>query len=113
MKKNSLNLKWFLFACGLLLSVNAFSGGSIVINAAAPASDLVYQEDSGQSKALKVTWNDIQVIDAMRRFMSSQFGALGADQPFYINRKTSKVSYLNPNTQQYDEVSFRELLRGQ
>lgn len=88
----------------------AFAGGSIVINASAPASELVYREDSGATKALKVTWTDIQVIDAMRRFMTGKFGAAGADQPFYINRKASKVSYFDPTTETYSEVGFRELL---
>ena len=109
MMKNSLSLCVLFAACFALFQA-AFAGGSIVINASAPASELVYREDSGTTKSLKVTWNDIQIIDAMRRFMTSRFGAAGADQPFYINRKASNVSYLDPSTETYAEISFRDLL---
>lgn len=93
-----------------LAPFSAQAGGSIVINASSPAADLVYQDQRGSSRQLKVSWSDIQIMDATRRFLVTEFGRQGQDQPFYINRKEQKVSYFSPVERAYLNVSFRELL---
>ncbi len=106
---NSLKVA-FLIVVGLSPAW-ALAGGSIVINSAAPSSELVYNDDSGSSRRLKVSWSDIQVMDAARRFLVERFGRSGRDQPFYINRQTQMVSYYSPVEERYQEISIRELLR--
>lgn len=101
-----------LVALGMLALVPlaAQAGGSIVINASSPAADLVYQDQGGSSRQLKVSWSDIQIMDAARRFLVTEFGRQGQDQPFYINRREQKVSYFSPVAKTYLDISFDELL---
>jgi hypothetical protein len=103
--------KRFLASCLLAFApLAAQAGGSIVINASSPAADLVYQDQTGSSRQLRVSWSDIQIMDATRRFMVSEFGRQGQDQPFYIHRNAQKVSYYSPVERKYIDISFSDLL---
>jgi hypothetical protein len=92
------------------LQVPALAGGSIVINNSAPSEDLVLNDDTGGSQPLRVSWNDIQILDGLRRHLAKEFGAAADSVSYSIDSRSEVVRYTNPRSGSSEVISFGDLL---
>jgi hypothetical protein len=88
----------------------ALAGGSIVINNRAPSEDLVLNDDSGATQPLRVSWNDIQVLDGLRRHLAKEFGSAADNVSYSIDSRAEVVRYTNPTNGSSVVIAFVDLL---
>lgn len=99
-----------LFLGMAVTPLSALAGGSIVINNSAPSEDLVLTDEAGAAQALRVSWNDIQVLDGLRRHLAKEFGAAADKVPYSIDTREQLVRYVNPRNGSGEVIAFDELL---
>lgn len=110
----NLNKRAVMVFAGLLIPALGAADGSIVINNGAPRAELMFRSASGESRQLNVSWTDIQVLGALRRYLTAEFGATEAEAlPFTLNRQRLEVSFYNPRSGAYETLPFVDLLSAQ
>jgi len=93
----------------LLPSVSAFAG-SIVINQADPNGSLRYEDDTGRSRDLLVSWSDLQLIAKVKSYLIAKHGEPGRAMPYMIDRASQTINVLvNRPAGKYESVSFAQL----
>ena len=91
----------------ILISSFSFAG-SIVINASQPDSALTYQDDSGTTKNLSVSWTDIQLVSKVNNYLQSNY--TGTQLPYMIDRSSQTVSILvDKSAATFVKVRFSDL----
>ena len=84
--------------------------GSIVINQADPDGSLRYQDDTGRSRDLLVSWSDLELIAKVKGYLIAKHGEPGRSMPYMIDRASQTINVLvDRSAGRYESVSFGQL----
>jgi hypothetical protein len=91
-----------------LVSASAFASGSIVISGPSPKR-LAYQEGA-VSVELEMTFTDIQISAAVKKWLDSRYGMQRGEYPYMIDKQSKTVSVLVERASgRYEVIPFSEL----